>query len=339
MNTRDFYFELPEELIALYPTEDRTASRLLIYEGTTNSLSHRIFHDVLEQLHPGDVLVMNNSRVMKARLYGMKPTGGRVEILVEHVDVDGKHCTAQMRMSKPMQPNGIVELQDGYVAWMRGRINDRYRLEMNGPVYEILERIGHIPLPPYIRREDDALDAERYQTVYADPLGSIAAPTAGLHFDTVLLNALRAKGVILAYVTLHVGAGTFQPVRTESIYDHVMHSEYYSIDACTCEIVNNAKVSGRRVIAVGTTAMRSLESCAREGQLTPYAGYTNIFIYPGYTFQVCDGLITNFHLPESTLLMLVSAFIGIDACKYMYDVAIKEKYRFFSYGDGSLLLP
>lgn len=346
MKTKEFDFELPSELIAQYPLAERTDSRLLCYTRATKQIEHRRFTSLVEALLPGDVLVMNDSRVIPARLFGKKSTGGRVELLVERILPD-KTFLSHIKASKGPRAGTKIELDGGWKLNVLAKQDDLYHCAVEtgeaqpsdeDAVNAMLQAIGHVPLPPYIEREDKAPDVERYQTVYAKHKGSVAAPTAGLHFDDAILKKLRDRGVILAYVTLHVGAGTFRPVRAEQLSEHQMHTEYFQVDEALCETVLKAKSEKRRVIAVGTTALRSLESAARDGQLKPQSADTNIFIYPGYQFNVCDGLITNFHLPESTLLMLVAAFIGHAEVMALYQEAIAEQYRFFSYGDATLLL-
>jgi S-adenosylmethionine:tRNA ribosyltransferase-isomerase len=337
MKTEDFYFDLPQELIAQYPLPNRSDSRLLSYNRQQNSYEHFQFHQLPNLLEAGDLLVMNNSKVIPARFYGKKESGGRVEFLLERIQ-DDNHFLAHIKASKSPKPGSIIYLNRNWMVRVESKIDDLYHCCALGDLEIMLQEIGHIPLPPYITREDETLDTSRYQTVYALHQGSVAAPTAGLHFDEFILDALKNKGIELAYLTLHVGAGTFRPVRCEQIKDHKMHSEYFTIDNALCESVAKAKAAGKKIIAVGTTALRSLESAALEGSLRPCKKETNIFIYPGYQFQICNGLITNFHLPESTLLMLVSAFIGHKEAMALYQEAISQKYRFFSYGDASLLL-
>jgi len=337
MNKQDFHFDLPPELIAQYPLEQRSDSRLLTYDRQSGGSSHRQFKELPDLLEAGDLLVMNNSRVIPARFYGTKESGGRVEFLLERL-LDEQSFLAHIKASKTPRANSFIFLEKNWRVRVVAKIDDLYHCRVDGSVDTMLADVGHIPLPPYIDRQDEAMDQERYQTVYALHKGSVAAPTAGLHFDKQLLTRLEEKGVDLAYSTLHVGAGTFRPVRTEKVTDHVMHYEQYSISESLCEAVKRAKANNKRVIAVGTTAMRSLESAAAQGELKACHGDTNIFIYPGYQFKLCDGLITNFHLPESTLLMLVSAFIGHPEAMALYQEAIAQRYRFFSYGDASILL-
>ncbi|CAM3841618.1 tRNA preQ1(34) S-adenosylmethionine ribosyltransferase-isomerase QueA [Parendozoicomonas haliclonae] len=338
MRVSDFHFELPDELIARYPMPERSASRLLVVEPETGQPVHRTFRDIINYLNPGDLLVLNNTRVIPARLFGQKESGGKIEVLVERV-LDEHRVLAHVRSSKSPKPGARLLMEGGLEATMVERQDALFLLEFDGeePVVHLLEQHGHMPLPPYITREDELGDRERYQTVYGEKKGAVAAPTAGLHFDEELLAEVEAKGINKAFVTLHVGAGTFQPVRVDDIKDHHMHSEYLEVSEEVVEAIKRTKANGGRVIAVGTTSVRSLETAARDGELKPYAGETDIFIYPGYTFNVVDALITNFHLPESTLLMLVSAFSGYDEIMNAYRVAIDERYRFFSYGDAMFL--
>lgn len=337
MKRQDFNFELPPELIAQYPLENRSDSRLLKYDRKTGCHEHHAFRSISDFLEPGDLLVMNDSKVIPARLYGTKTTGGKVEFLIERI-LENNQFLAHIKTSKSLKPGAKIQLADPWVIEMISRQDDLFLCQLNGCLDTMLHQIGHVPLPPYITRDDEQHDLDRYQTVYAKHKGSVAAPTAGLHFDAMVLDVLQNKGVRLAYSTLHVGAGTFRPVRCENILEHKMHHERYVISEALCEAVKETKRLGRRVIAVGTTALRSLESAARFGDFKACHGDTDIFIYPGFRFQICDGLITNFHLPESTLMMLVSAFIGHAETMALYQTAIEHRYRFFSYGDVSLLL-
>lgn len=337
MKRQDFNFYLPPELIAQYPLANRCDSRLLVHQRNTGHCEHHAFKSLADFLEPGDLLVMNDSRVIPARLYGRKASGGQVELLVERI-ITPSEFLAHIKASKSPKPGSFIELDKHWRIEIMGREDDLYRCRVEGDADAMLHEIGHVPLPPYITRTDEAVDLNRYQTVYARHKGSVAAPTAGLHFDDVVLESLKSRGVNIAYATLHVGAGTFRPVRCDNIAEHKMHYERYTITQALCDAVNVAKAAGKRVIAVGTTAMRSLESAARLGPLKPGSDDTDIFITPGFQFKICDGLITNFHLPESTLLMLVSAFIGYEQAMELYRIAIKERYRFFSYGDASLLL-
>lgn len=338
MNVSDFHFDLPDELIARYPLEQRSASRLLSLDGLSGQTQHHHFTDLPDLLQSGDLLVFNNTRVIPARLFGQKETGGRVEVLVERL-LGEREILAHARASKALKEGQKVILEDGTSMTMIGREDALFRFAYNGTdaMLQVLERIGHMPLPPYIERQDDLSDRERYQTVYAKETGAVAAPTAGLHFDDALLEALQARGVEFAYVTLHVGAGTFQPVRVDKIEDHVMHSEVAHVPQETVDAVNQARARGGRVVAVGTTSVRSLESASRAGRLSSFRGETDIFIYPGYRFQTVDAMVTNFHLPESTLIMLVSAFAGFTNIMAAYREAVARQYRFFSYGDAMFL--
>ncbi|WP_287028634.1 tRNA preQ1(34) S-adenosylmethionine ribosyltransferase-isomerase QueA [Pseudomonas sp. UBA6310] len=333
MRVSDFHFDLPESLIARYPLAERRASRLLVLDGESGALAHRRFTDLLDHLHPGDLMVFNDTRVIPARLFGQKASGGKLEILVERV-LDEYRVLAHVRSSKSPKPGTEILVEGGGRAEMLARHDALFELRFDEPVLALLDRVGHMPLPPYIVRADDAADRERYQTVYAQRSGAVAAPTAGLHFDEALLESIRAKGVETAFVTLHVGAGTFQPVRVERIEDHHMHREWLEVSQDVVDAVAACRARGGRVIAVGTTSVRSLESAARDGQLKAFSGDTDIFIYPGRPFHVVDALVTNFHLPESTLLMLVSAFAGYPETMAAYAAAVENGYRFFSYGDA-----
>ncbi|RRU71385.1 tRNA preQ1(34) S-adenosylmethionine ribosyltransferase-isomerase QueA [Stutzerimonas xanthomarina] len=336
MQVADFFFQLPDALIARHPLAERRASRLLVLEGETGKLSHRNFADLLDHVRPGDLMVFNNTRVIPARLFGQKATGGKLEILVERV-VGNRSVLAHVRSSKSPKAGSKILLDGGGEAEMIARHDALFELEFDEDVLPLLERIGHMPLPPYIDRPDDAADRERYQTVYAQRAGAVAAPTAGLHFDEALLQTLRESGVETAYVTLHVGAGTFQPVRVERIEEHHMHREWLEVGQDVVDAVAACRSRGGRVIAVGTTSVRSLETAARDGELRPFSGDTDIFIYPGKSFHVVDALVTNFHLPESTLLMLVSAFAGYPETMAAYAEAVAQRYRFFSYGDAMFI--
>jgi len=344
MQKNDFSFQLPEQLIARFPQPERSASRLLKLQRQSGAIEHSQFTSVLDALLPGDLLVFNNTRVIPARLFGQKVSGGKVEVLVERL-LDDKRFLAHVRASKAPKPCSRLILEQDAEVEMTARHGELFELTLlsNEPVLEMLERLGHMPLPPYIDRPDESSDRERYQTVYNSKPGAVAAPTAGLHFDEPLLAALKAKGVEFAFVTLHVGAGTFQPVRVDNILEHQMHAEYIEVPPEVVAAVAACKARGNRVVAVGTTSVRSLESAAQfakaAGQpLQPYYGDTQIFIYPGYQFAVIDGLITNFHLPESTLIMLVSALCSRDIIMHAYQEAIAQQYRFYSYGDAMLIL-
>ncbi len=343
MRVSDFSFDLPTELIARFPKADRTGSRLMLLEGNSGVITDLGFKDILAQLNTDDLLVFNNTRVIPARMFGQKSTGGKIEVLVERL-IDKNTVLAHIRASKSPK-EGAELLFDGTTkATMVARHGALFELKFHGEqsVLSILDDIGHMPLPPYIDRPDEDSDRERYQTVYNEKPGAVAAPTAGLHFDDGLLEQIKAKGVELAFVTLHVGAGTFQPVKVDDIADHIMHAEYVEVPPEVVEQINRTKANGGRVVAVGTTSVRSLESAAKSAeakgtQLTEFYGDTDIFITPGYEFKLVDALLTNFHLSESTLLMLVSAFAGYEHIMNAYQHAIKAQYRFFSYGDAMFL--
>ena len=339
MNLTDFDYHLPDELIAQHPAATRAGSRLLHVDGNSGVMTDRQFADLAAFIAPNDILVFNDTKVIKARLHGRKETGGTAEVLVERVLADGRSALAHVRASKSPKPGSRLIFADDIVATMVARVDDLFQLQFDGDltVHEILERYGEVPLPPYITHQADREDEQRYQTVYAKHVGSVAAPTAGLHFDEAMFAALRARGVALAYVTLHVGAGTFQPVRDNDISKHVMHSEWYNVSAETVSAIASAKSAGGRIIAVGTTSMRSLEAASRDGSLRAETAETRIMITPGYAFHTVDRLITNFHLPKSTLMMLVSAFAGTENIQRAYAHAVAEHYRFFSYGDAMLL--
>lgn len=333
----DFAYELPEKLIAHYPTKQRTDSRLFCLNKTTGAIQHKKFKDILNFINPGDLLVLNNTQVIPARLFAKKTTGGKVEILIEKI-VDKKRITAQLKSSKSLKLGTILILETGASLEITARAENIFELvfliEPNTSILELLNKIGHIPLPPYIQRADELFDWERYQTVFASSPGAIAAPTAGLHFDEDLLTQLKARGVNIAYITLHVGSGTFQPIRSERLEDHRMHNEHVSVPATACEQISLTKQNNKRVIAVGTTVVRSLETAILNSQIKPFVGSTDLFIYPGFNFRCIDAIITNFHLPHSTLLMLVCAFAGYEHVMQSYYEAIKQNYRFFSYGDA-----
>ena len=338
MKRSDFYFDLPEELIAHYPPEKRTDSRLLCISRETGDVSHRQFTDFPALLNPGDLLVFNNTRVIPARLFGQKESGGKVEVLLERVMAENQ-ILAQVRASKTPKTGSTIIFTADAKAEVLGREGEFFILAFPETVdlMQLLDEIGHMPLPPYIKREDELLDKERFQTVYGEKQGAVAAPTAGLHFDEALLAEIEAKGIETAKVTLHVGAGTFQPVRTELIEEHKMHAEYLEVDETVCAKVNACRARGGRVIAVGTTSVRCLETASQSGEISPYKGDSSIFIYPGYEFKSVDALLTNFHLPESTLIMLVSTLAGRENILKAYNEAIKEQYRFFSYGDATFI--
>lgn len=350
MLVSDFYFDLPDHLIARYPTKERTASRLLYLKGKTGEFQDQHFSDLLEHIQAGDLLIFNNTRVIPARLYGKKASGGKLEVLVERV-LDEHRCLAHVRASKALKEGAEIILGEdklgegnGLHAIMLARHDALFELQFTAeaPLFELLQQAGHMPLPPYIDRPDEDADQERYQTVYSKVLGAVAAPTAGLHFDDAMLEKLKAKGVNTAFVTLHVGAGTFQPVRVEKLEEHKMHSEFAEVSQEVVDQILATKANGKRVICVGTTSVRSIESAAlaaeKEGKLiTPFCSDTAIFIHPGKKFRIVDALVTNFHLPESTLIMLVSAFAGYKHCMNAYAHAVAAEYRFFSYGDAMFI--
>ena len=330
----DFDYALPPELIAQAPLARRSASRLLVVDGERRTDSH--FSELSQWLRAGDLLVMNDSRVLHARLLGRKESGGQVEVMVERL-LDHREVLAQVRASKSPQPGSRLLLEEALDVEVLGRSGEFYHLRFSGDAAELVERHGRLPLPPYIERAAEAPDEERYQTVYAREKGSVAAPTAGLHFDQEMLATLREMGVDIAHVTLHVGAGTFQPVRCSDLAAHRMHTERYVVPQATADAIAAARSRGGRIVAVGTTSLRTLESAAQEGELKVGAGETALFVTPGFEFRVADMLITNFHLPKSTLLMLVSAFCGLEDIRAAYRHAIAARYRFFSYGDAMLL--
>jgi S-adenosylmethionine:tRNA ribosyltransferase-isomerase len=335
MRRSELAYDLPHDLIAQFPSKERGDDRLLCLDGTTGGIVSRHFSDLPSLLNPEDLLVFNDTRVIRARFFGHKPTGGQVEVLVERV-LDERRALAQVRASKSPKIGGRIWLGGGVEAEVIGRADDLFELYFHGPLSlcEAMARFGHVPLPPYILRADETEDEERYQTIFARRDGAVAAPTAGLHFDESMLGRLKTLGVRMSFVTLHVGAGTFQPIRVERVEEHVMHSELAEVSQEVCEQVRDTRVRGGRVIAVGTTVTRALEAAAQGGELRPFAGDTNIFITPGFRFRVVDALITNFHLPESTLLMLVSAFAGRERVLDAYRHAVESRYRFFSYGDA-----
>lgn len=337
MQVSDFDFDLPDEQIAWFPAKDRTGSRLLCLDGNSGEIQHRQFSDIENLFEPGDLLVLNNTRVIPARMYGQKETGGKIEVLIDRL-VEDNLVLAQVRASKSPKLGALLLLADGAVrVVVEGRRDFLFILRFETSVLPLLHKHGHMPLPPYIGREDSDSDRLRYQTVFATRDGAVAAPTAGLHFDEALLARLEAKGVRKEFVTLHVGAGTYQPVRVEKIEDHVMHAEYIEVSEAVCQAVRETRASGNHVIAVGTTSVRSLESASASGEIAAFQGDSSIFIYPGYEFRSVDLMVTNFHLPQSTLLMLVSAFAGRKNVLNAYNEAIKKRYRFFSYGDAMLL--
>jgi len=336
----DFHFDLPHELIAQVPLAERSASRLLVADPRSGTLEDRRFTELVDLLRPGDLLVFNDTRVLPARLHGRKASGGLVEILIERVT--GSHeARAQLGVSKKPKAGGRIVLADGSEISVLGRDGEFFllRFETVEPVEKVLLKLGRMPLPPYIEREAGTADDERYQTVFARASGAVAAPTAGLHFDAALLERLAARGIETGFVTLHVGAGTFQPMRSERLEDHTMHREWLNVGAELVEKIQRTRARGGRVVAIGTTVVRALESSIKDGAVAPFAGETQIFIFPGYRISSVDALVTNFHLPESTLLMLVSAFAGRDFMLDAYRHAVEQHYRFFSYGDAMLLYP
>ncbi len=340
MNINKYTYDLPDALIADFPPENRTDSRMLKLERENGKVQDKLFIDIFDELKAGDLLVFNNTRVIPARLYGQKETGGQIEVLIERI-LSSNLVLAHIRASQSPKPGCQLLLEDTLSVTVLGRAGDLFQLQFENnaqDVLDILEQHGRIPLPPYIQRESLQEDKERYQTVYAKTPGAVAAPTAGLHFDEASIEKLEKKGVNTAFVTLHVGAGTFQPVKVVDITEHKMHSEWIEVTEKVCQSVLQTRAAGGRVIAVGTTVVRCLETAAQNGALKPYTGETDIFICPGYEFKIIDGLLTNFHLPKSTLLMLVSAFAGTDPVLQAYRIAVKKKYRFFSYGDSMLIL-
>ena len=340
MKKSDFHFDLPAQLIAQAPLPQRSASRLLVVDASARKFADRHFTDLQDYLHAGDLLVFNDTRVLPARLYGRKETGGGVEILIERV-LGTHEALAQLGVSKKPREGSKILLSDGSTIRVLGREGEFYtlRFESAEPLEKILAKLGRMPLPPYIARDAVEDDEARYQTVYARAPGAVAAPTAGLHFDAPLLDALRARNIDFGYITLHVGAGTFQPVRKDRLDEHVMHREWLNVGAELIEKMRRTRARGGRVIAVGTTVVRALESALRDGEVQPFAGETQIFIFPGYRIRSVDALITNFHLPESTLLMLVSAYVGRELILDAYRHAVEQRYRFFSYGDAMLISP
>lgn len=351
MRLSDFSFSLPDALIAQHPLSDRSASRLLMLDGATGATAHHHFRDLPTLLRPGDLLVLNNTRVIQARLFGHKDTGGRIEIMIERLL--GEHeVLARIRASKSPATDSLLRLDEGVTAKVIRREGEFWVLAFDRSASDVLSRQGHMPLPPYIKRSATTDDSDRYQTVYGTEPGAVAAPTAGLHFDDALFDALEAAAINRAFVTLHVGAGTFQPVRVEHAEDHVMHAEYAELSQDTVDAIVETRARGGRIIAVGTTSVRTLESAGfhsrehftgdpakRDQALAPWRGETRLFLRPGMRFHVVDGMITNFHLPESTLMLLVSAFAGKQNLLDAYHEAIKERYRFYSYGDAMLLWP
>ena len=334
----DFHYELPDDLIARHPAARRSDSRLLHLDGRDGALADLRFVDLPRLLRTGDLLVFNDTRVVPARLHGHKATGGKVELLLERV-VGGQRALVQLRSSKPPAVGSTIQLDGGAQATVAGREGDFWLLDFGTEPASVFEKHGEMPLPPYLRRAAEEFDRDRYQTVYARVPGAVAAPTAGLHFDDALLEACERAGVARAHVTLHVGAGTFQPVRVDDVSEHRMHAELTEVPQSACDAIANCRARGGRVVAVGTTAVRALESAAQGGRLAPFTGDTRLFITPGYRFRVVDALVTNFHLPESTLLMLVSAFAGRAHVLAAYRHAVAQRYRFFSYGDAMFVEP
>jgi S-adenosylmethionine:tRNA ribosyltransferase-isomerase len=339
MKKSDFNYHLPESLIAQKPLAERTASRLLHLDRASGAIKDNQFSDFLDLLNANDLVVFNDTKVIPARLYGHKASGGKIEILIERIEGE-RQALAHIKASKSPKPDSLLNLDGGAICRVIERENDLFRLqfETEQTLLDLLADIGHIPLPPYIERADDSDDLERYQTVFAKQAGAVAAPTAGLHFDQAALDKLEAKGIAKAFVTLHVGSGTFQPVRADDLADHVMHKEFYQVSQATVDAVQQARARGGRVVAIGTTAVRALESASRCGSLQAGFGDTDLFITPGYEFKSVDAMLTNFHLPESTLLMLISAFAGYDAVMQAYQHAIQQQYRFFSYGDAMVII-
>ncbi len=337
MKKSDFNYQLPDALIAQKPLAQRDSSRLLCMDKSTGVIQDNSFTDFINLIHDNDLLVFNNTKVIPARLYGKKQSGGKIEILIERVQ-DPHHAIAHIKASKAPKPGTVIELNDGYICQVLGGIDDLFQLEFADiPLMSLLDKIGHIPLPPYITRADDESDLTRYQTVFAKELGAVAAPTAGLHFDLAMMDLIKAKQIQTTFVTLHVGSGTFQPVRVENLAEHLMHKEYFAVTQSTVDAVKATRAKGGRVIAIGTTAVRALESASKSGELIAGFGDTDLFITPGYQFKSVDAMLTNFHLPESTLLMLVSAFAGYQPIMKAYHHAIDQSYRFFSYGDAMFL--
>jgi len=337
MKKSDFNYHLPEALIAQKPLPERGASRLLLVNRNTGQLGDKCFMDFIDLIDERDLLVFNDTKVIPARLFGKKQSGGKVEILIERI-LDDHHAIAHVRASKAPKAGTLLELDQGYRCVVQGRADDLFQLEFaDEKLFDLLDKIGHIPLPPYITRADDDSDLNRYQTVFAREAGAVAAPTAGLHFDLAMMEKIAAKGIEKAFVTLHVGSGTFQPVRVENLDEHLMHKEYYVVSQATIDAVQQARSRGGRVVAIGTTSVRALESASRGGQLQSGFGDTDLFITPGYQFKTVDAMLTNFHLPESTLLMLVSAFAGYQPIMNAYQHAVAQSYRFFSYGDAMFL--
>ena len=337
MQLSDFDYDLPEQLIAQAPLAERGASRLLLVDPLQNHFSDQRFTDLIDYIDAGDLVVFNDTQVIPARLFGQKQSGGKVEVMVERV-LDDTTLLAHVRASKAPRPGTNLVLENEIECSVLARQQDLFVLhQSSGPWLELLEQFGHIPLPPYIQRAAEVADRDRYQTVFASKPGAVAAPTAGLHFDAAKIESLRAKGVNIAHITLHVGAGTFQPIRGENIDSHVMHAELVDVPESVCTAINRTHAQGKRVIAIGTTVVRSLESAVISGKLRPYQGESSLFIKPGYAFKVIDALLTNFHLPRSTLLLMISALAGTGLIRRAYAHAVSQKYRFFSYGDAMFI--
>ena len=337
MKKSDFKYLLPEALIAQKPLAERDGSRLLCMDRNISVIIDRQFSDFIDLINERDVLVFNDTKVIPARLFGNKQSGGKVEILIERI-LDDYHAIAHVKASKSPKPGTLIKLDKGFQCLVQGRVDDLFLLEFDDfKVLELLEQIGHIPLPPYITRADDESDLTRYQTVFAKEAGAVAAPTAGLHFDLAMMNKIKAKGAQIVFVTLHVGSGTFQPMRVEDLSEHIMHKEFFAVNQETVDAVKLARARGGRVVAIGTTSVRALESASKSGVLVAGFGDTDLFITPGYQFNSVDAILTNFHLPESTLLMLVSAFAGYQSIMGAYNHAVDRSYRFFSYGDAMFL--
>ncbi len=333
MERAAFHYDLPPELIAQAPLESRSASRLLVLNGAGGQFQDRRFSDFVDLLEPHDLLVFNDTRVLRARFFGKKASGGRIEILLERIT--GTHgAVVQIKASRSPKARSRIELEDGVTARIERRLGNLFQISMDRDILAYVDTYGQVPLPPYIARSPDPDDEERYQTVYARTPGAVAAPTAGLHFDTDLFDALAEKGVECAFLTLHIGAGTFAPVRSQRIEDHVLHEEWLQVPASLCRKIDATRSAGGRIVAVGTTTVRSLETAALGGVLKPFQGASRLFIYPGFKFRVVDALVTNFHLPESSLVMLVCAFAGYSQTMAAYGHAVREQYRFFSYGDA-----
>jgi S-adenosylmethionine:tRNA ribosyltransferase-isomerase len=339
MQKSDFNYTLPQELIAQKPLPERTSSRLLVLSRNNGALRDAGFKDFIDLLTSNDLLVFNNTKVIPARLFASKLTGGKVEILIERIESE-RQALAHVRASKSPKAGSVLQLDNGVLCQVLEREGDLFRLhfETDGCLLDLLSEIGHIPLPPYIERADDQDDLQRYQTVFAQQAGAVAAPTAGLHFDDAVMQTLSERGIETCFVTLHVGSGTFQPVRVDDLSQHIMHKEYFEVSAACVEAVQHTRLRGGRIIAIGTTAVRALESASQTGELQAGSGYTQLFITPGYRFKTVDAMLTNFHLPESTLLMLISAFAGYDNVMAAYQHAIAHKYRFFSYGDAMAII-